>query len=399
MMEIGILEVISIVSFIYSLLILFFPFASINEIFIIFIWSIMVSIATAYGYKKSKLYQIMALLLLAPLIFFNSIKSIYFVVISAFLIYAYITKSFMKGCLSEYIDKLKKTYIVYVVVGVLLLVIAEGYYNFINPSIPFIIIYLMSTTMLIRSIRHLEAGMDIKKIRQVNYRYLGAISVISLIVSLDKLRNSIFYMIKQTYLFLIDIVMKILYYPIMIIMIGVNKVIIFIQNMIRNSSNEHKQLVEKFTDELPVEKNVQTVISSPTSHRLIEILLIILTIYLIYKLILKSGNRTYKGLEYTEEREYIKDPKEKKKRFFRERYPKELKGQIRYFYRRYLEKLDNKKVQILKSDTSLEVNEKAEEVFKEGIEKIRNIYIDSRYGDKDLDKNKVEEMKGLYKNL
>lgn len=399
MMEIGILEVISIVSFIYSLLILFFPFASINEIFIIFIWSIMVSIATAYGYKRSKLCQIMALLLLVPLIFFNSIKSIYFVVISAFLIYAYITKSFMKGCLSEYIDKLKKTYIVYVVVGVLLLVIAEGYYNFINPSIPFIIIYLVSTTMLIRSIRHLEAGMDIKKIRQLNYKYLGAISVISLIVSLDKLRNSIFYMIKQTYLFLIDIVMKILYYPFMIIMIGVNKVIIFIQNMIRNSSDEHKQLVEKFTDELPVEKNVQTVISSPTSHRLIEILLIILTIYLIYKLILKSGNRTYKGLEYTEEREYIKDPKEKKKRFFREKYPKELKEQIRYFYRRYLEKLDNKKVQILKSDTSLEVNEKAEEVFKEGIEKIRNIYIDSRYGDKDLDKNKVEEMKGLYKNL
>lgn len=398
-MEIGILEVISIVSFIYSLLILFFPFASINEIFIIFIWSIMVSIATAYGYKRSKLYQIMALLLLVPLIFYNSIMSIYFVVISAFLIYAYITKSFMKGCLSEYIDKLKKTYILYGVVGVLLLVIAQGYYDFINPSIPFIIIYLMTTTMMIRSIRHLEAGMDIKKIRQVNYKYLGAISVISLIVSLDKLRNSIFYMIKQTYLFLIDIVMKILYYPIMIIMIGVNKVIIFIQNMIRNSSNEHKQLIEKFTDELPVEKNVQTVISSPTSHRLIEILLIILTIYLIYKLILKSGNRTYKGSEYTEEREYIKDPKERKKRFFREKYPKELKEQIRYFYRRYLEKLDNKKVQILKSDTSLEVNEKADKVFKEGIEKIRDIYIDSRYGDKDLDKNKVEEMKGLYKNL
>ncbi|MBU5313670.1 hypothetical protein KQI38_16730 [Tissierella carlieri] len=395
------LEIMSVVSFIYSLLTIFFPFASISEIFIIFIWSITVSTIFAYTYRRSKTYQIIALLLLAPLIFYNNMESIYFVVIAAFLIHTYITKSFMKGSYSEYVDKLKKTYIVYGVTCILILTINEGYYNFINISIPFAIIYLMTTIILVRSIRHISTGMDMQKINQVNLRYIVMISVTSFIVTLDKLRNAIFLIIKGIYLFLIEIIMKILYYPITIMVTILNKVMEYIKGkMMENGNDVLEQLLGESTNESSrtLKKNAVRW-GNTLVQKVIGILLIITTIYIIYKLIIKVGERSYKGLEYTEEREYIKEPRKKKKRFSREKYPRELNEQIRYYYRRYLEKLDKKKIQILKSDTSLDINEKAEEIFEDKIEGIRKIYIDSRYGNKDADKNIVEEMESLYKNL
>lgn len=391
------LEIISIVSFIYSLLLMFFSFASINEVFIVFVWTIVVSYIFAFNHKKSKIYQTIILLLLAPLAFYNSMVAIYFLVISSILIYVYLTRSLMKGSYNEFADKLKKTYIMYGGVGIFAL-ISKGFHSFINFSIPFIIIYLMTTIILVRSIRHLESGMDMNKIRKVNARYLSAISAISFIVTLDKLRNFIFFIIKKMYLFIIDIIMKLLYYPVTIIANIINKIIEYLMRKAMENGALEQLLGEMFKNEPPPMEEIYEIYYSST-RTVMEIILIIFIIYMIYRLIIKVGDRSYKGVEYTEEREYIKESKGKKKRFSREKYPNELREQIRFFYRRYLEKLDKKKVQILKSDTSLDVNHKAREIFEEGIEKIRKIYIDSRYGDKDVDKKIVDEMKDLYKKL
>ncbi|WMM25988.1 hypothetical protein RBU61_04760 [Tissierella sp. MB52-C2] len=393
------LEVISIVSFIYSLLTIFFPFASINEIFIIFIWSIGVSLVFSYSYKKSKIYQIVSILLLAPLIFYNNIKYIAFVVISTFFIYTYITKSLMKGSHREYTDKIKKTYIVYGAICILLLLIDEGFNNFINISIYFTIIYLVTTIILLRATRHLEAGMDMKKIRQVNLRYLVMIFTISSIAISERLRSYIFLIIRQIYLFTIDIIMKILHYPIVIMVTIVNKVITYIMGKDADYGILESLLDELTKAEEPISSEKVLGTDNIFVQRAIQIILILFIFYMIYKLIIKTKDREYKELQYTEKREYIRDPKKRKKRFFKEKYPKELNQQIRYYYRRYMDKLDQKGIRVLKTDTSLEVNRKAEKTFKEGIEEMRNIYINSRYGNKDVDKNKVKEMKNLYKNL
>ena len=129
------------------------------------------------------------------------------------------------------------------------------------------------------------------------------------------------------------------------------------------------------------------------------IIFTILIIYIIYKLLVKTGNRQYEGLQYTEKRDYIEKDKRKKKSWFRERYPSEFKEQIRYYYRRYLNKLDKEDVEVLKSDTSLEVNEKAKRKFEEEIDEIRKIYIESRYGEKEVEKETVERMKTLFREL
>ncbi|HCX79593.1 MAG TPA: hypothetical protein DG577_09285 [Firmicutes bacterium] len=72
---------------------------------------------------------------------------------------------------------------------------------------------------------------------------------------------------------------------------------------------------------------------------------------------------------------------------------------MRYYYRKFLEKLVTKKVELTKADTSLVIQEKAEIVFPQGPEEIRDIYIASRYGEKEADSATAAQIGQLYKDL
>lgn len=397
MLEIIALEIISIVSFIYSLLIVFMPFAPINQVFIVFLWMTLGAMVFALVYKKSKVYRISGILLLMPLILFNTPRSIYFIIMTSILIISYIVKSLGQGNHYEYARKLKESYIIYTMIAIFGL-ISKGFHQLMSHGIPFIIIYLLTTVILVRSIRHIESGMDKSKIRKVNGRYLGIISIISFIVTLDRLRGFIFSTIEKIYDFTITIVLKILYYPIILVAMIINKLLLPI---LGNFWQGVDLLDFQMGVPSPEEFEVIDVITkdSPILNIIIRFIAIVLLLYIVYKLIIKIGSSSHEGIEYTEEREYIKSTKKEKRRLKKEKYPEDLKEQIRYYYRRYLEKLEEYQVELIQSDTSLEINKKAEEVFKEDLEKVRSIYIHSRYGNKDVDKSMVEEMEKLYKGL
>lgn len=397
MVEIIVLEIISMVSFIYSLIIIFMPFAPVNQAFVVFLWTILGSMIFALNYKKSKVYWISGLLLLMPLIFYNTSTSIYFILMTSTLIITYIVKSLGQGNRFQYARKLKESYMIYTMIIILGLT-SKGFHQLMSYGIPFIIIYLLTTVILVRSIRHIESGMDRSKIRKVNGRYLGIISIISSIVTLDRLREFIFSTIGNIYDFIITIVLKILYYPIILIAMIINKLLLPI---LGNFWQGVELLDFQMGIPSPEEFEQIDVITrdSPILNIIIRFIIIVLVLYIVYKLITKIGSSNHEGIEYTEEREYIKSSKKKKRRIIKEKFPQDLREQIRYYYRRYLEKLEDYNIELIKSDTSLEINEKAEEIFKEDLEKVRNIYIDSRYGNKNVDKSMVEEIERLYKSL
>ena len=121
--------------------------------------------------------------------------------------------------------------------------------------------------------------------------------------------------------------------------------------------------------------------------------------YILYRLLVKNDGKDYIGTEYTEHREYIKNENKKKRRLFGDRYPRNPRDQIRYYYRKYLEKLEKGDIAILKQDTSYKINQKARDSFGSEVDDIRNLYIESRYGNEDVSRETVETMKGLYKKL
>lgn len=394
MIDLILLELISLVSYIYSLILIFTSFAPINEMVLMFLWTIIVSLVFALSYKKSKLFEISILLLFLPLRFYNSKSAIFLTIVTTFFVYTYIKKSLLKTNYYEYMYKLKIAYFIYMpfiaIRGILMDLSGS-----IRYALIFIIIYLLSSILLTRVIRHLDSNMDIKKIRKTNIKYLVVMAVGFLIAVFDGLRGHI--------INFLDNLLVWIYYP-LYILLGKFKITDDARKVI-NQVFFFKRTKHVIPGEPEGARGIGGIINEEIQNnfsiftRMISILFILIIVCIIYILLIRARDRRCVTSEYIEEREYIREPRKKKKRFSRERYPKELKEQIRYYYRRYLEKLNKNKVEILKTDTSLQINQKAKEIFQEEIENIRKIYIDSRYGNKDIDKNIVEEMENLYKRL
>lgn len=394
MVEMILLEIISIISFIYSILLIMMPFASMKNVLIVFIWTIVAAIIFSMNYKKGLIQKLSVILLLMPLLVYNDPLSIYFIIISTILIVAYIVTSFLQGNHVEYADTLKNSYRIYIFM-IIVAIIYDGFSGVLAYGIPFIIIYLLTSTILLRTMRHLDSGMSLKDISSVNRRYIGIISIVSFIVTIESFRNIIFAAFNIVYTALISITFKILYYPVYFILSILDKLWLLGFSRLNPDGVEHA--VEGYE---PGEIDVQGVIKEfPALEFIFRIGLTLLLIYILYRLIRKVSNRNYESAEYTEERQFIKkDKKEKasKKKKRKEKYPQDRKDQIRYFYRRYLENLQEEKVELLNSDTSLDVNEKASGVFERSKnDEIRSIYIKNRYSNKDTRDEELEKIKKL----
>ena len=395
MIDLILLELVSFVSFLYSILLMFTSFAPIKEMMVIFIWTIGVSFAFAILSKKSRLFDISILLLLLPLKFYNNQSAILITVISIIFIYIYTKKSLAKVNYYEYTYKLKFTILLLIVlIGVRS--ILDELSGSIGYALSFIVIYLLSSVILTRLMRHIDSNLEIKKIRKTNIRYLIFMTIGFSIAVFDNFRENI--------INILDKLLTALYYPIYLLFGRIR-----FDSKLDEIKVEDINIVEPeevFIGELPDQMLADDQIGNKL-YKYFEIftkalifILILILVYFIYILFIRSGDKSYGNSDYTEEREYIKDKKKKrKKRLLRERFPSDLKEQIRYYYRRYLEKLKKNKIEILKTDTSLEVNERAEEIFEDDLERIREIYIETRYGDKDIDHDTVKEMEGLYKKL
>lgn len=393
MIDLILLELVSFVSFLYSIILMFTSFAPIKEMMVIFIWTIGVSFIFAVLSKKSRLFDISILLLLLPLKFYNNQSAILITFISIIFIYIYTKKSLAKVNYYEYTYKLKFTiFLLIVLIGIRS--ILDELSGSIGYALSFIVIYLISSVILTRLMRHIDSNLEIKKIRKTNIRYLIFMTIGFSIAVFDNLRENI--------INILDKLLTALYYPIYLLFgkIRFDSKLDEIKVEDMNFSEPEGVLI----GELPAEMLADDQIGNKL-YKYFEIftkalifILILILVYFIYILFIRSGDKSYGNSDYTEEREYIKD-KKKKKRLFRERFPSDLKEQIRYYYRRYLEKLKKNKIEVLKTDTSLEVNERAEEIFEDGLERIREIYIETRYGDKDIYHDTVKEMEGLYKKL
>ncbi|HCX79591.1 MAG TPA: hypothetical protein DG577_09275, partial [Firmicutes bacterium] len=53
---------------------------------------------------------------------------------------------------------------------------------------PFIFVYFLSTILLIRSIRHIEAGMEIRRLQRSNVRYLIFMATVFLLTAVEQVR-------------------------------------------------------------------------------------------------------------------------------------------------------------------------------------------------------------------
>ena len=219
-------------------------------------------------------------------------------------------------------------------------------------------------------------------------------SMFSIIAVVDNIRNFIFSILGTIYQGILSFFMLIIYYPVSLVL----RLIDFIFKS-RGSQLENIHMDASLDEPLDFyyEQGEAPEFLLSIISFLVSSLVIVLVIYIVYRILRGLGNRVYYTIDYSEQKEYIK-PKKKKRRLFKEKYPKEPREQIRYYYRRYLEKLEKKEIVIKKDDTSLDIKNKSKNEFPE-TEEIRNIYIQARYKKEEPKKEKVEQIKNAYKKM
>lgn len=395
MISLLILETISVISLIFAVLNIIFNFTSGANIFGFFVYTSILGSGIAYLKKKNKIYLLGLLLLSPALFFFKGVRPVFFLLSLMVSIYIYFTRALDLGSYSYFSERFKKSFFIIGTLIFLAILISE-FREFLMPGLIFLVIYLISGLVLVRSIRHLESGMDIDKLKATNRRYLFVIFIVSIMIAIDPIRNAIAQGFSLVLGLAVDGILAILYIPIMLFAGLIDKII----NLIR--VREFQDL-EMGANEINYGEMGEGQAKWLESEVLIKLLmnimgliLILLGLYIIFKILSKLTNRDYEGLEYEEEREYIRT-RPRKKRFLRERYPKDLRGQIRYYYRRYLKDLGKKEIDLRSSDTSLDIKAKSEDEFKQS-EKIREVYIRARYKDGELKEEDLQRIKEAYKD-
>lgn len=393
MINILALEIISIVSLLFGVLSIFLNFTTTNYMFLSYIWLIFLSLSAAILYGKNKGYRFLLVLGSLPLIFFRERIAFTFFLLTIIIIFVYIQYGLNKGVYEELVRRFKASFLTLGGLSILA-IMSTSIRETIGQSILFFIIYILSTIIQIRSIRHLESGMDPRTLRKINTRYIVFMSIFSITAVVDSIRNSIFMVIGNIYQAIMNFFILIIYYP-------VNLVLRLIDYIFRSRGNQVENLeIDPTIDQAPdftYEQGETPELLVSIISFLVSALVIVLIIYILYRILRGLGNRVYSTIDYSEQKEYIK-PKKRKRKLFKEKYPKEPREQIRYYYRRYLEKLQKKEIVINEDDTSLDIKNKSKNEFTE-TEGIRNIYIEARYKNEEPKKEKVEQIKNAYKNM
>lgn len=190
MIEIIFIEIVSIASFLYALFILMMPSTFTGTIGPLFIWTILSSMIYAYLNKKHKLFNLSILLLLVPLVYFRETKAVIFILSTSLIIFLYIRNSLFKGHYYIHADKIKKSYLLFIPL-IYLRFMLDGFIISIGGAIPFIIIYIFSSIIFLRTIRHLDSNMGMKTIRKNNIKNILILSLIFPLIFFQNLRDII----------------------------------------------------------------------------------------------------------------------------------------------------------------------------------------------------------------
>jgi hypothetical protein len=387
-----ILELMAALSFVYAFFLLFIAFAPVPQVLLLFLWQLAAGLIFYWLAGKHKIGQLAALLLLLPLFCFSGILAACFILAAAAYCCIYIRTTLLRSNAEQSAKNFKRTLFIFISA-----LVFRYTWPFMLPSgslvqaAPFWIIYFLASVFFVRSIRHLESGLEPEKIRRANLRYLAGISVLSVLTALSGVREFINRALHQ------------LLYWLAYGFVYLGQLILWVyQALPRSFTNLLESWDSRNGQASPAPEGLESVGQAVEEQMaawdmaaldlIVPFILAALVIYILYRIIFTAGNRSFVGRDYVEVREYIKAAKPKKPRRRRERSASRSGQQIRLLYRRFLQKLSRQQVELQGTDTSLDVKLKADSVFSGDTRGIRELYTRSRYGNKPADPKAVAAM-------
>lgn len=387
-MEMMLLELFSIVSLTFSVLIVLFEVPQVKGV-ILLVYVMAVSALFLWKKVEGRFGALfMGTLFFLPYFTEVTQENAFFTVIYSVIFTLYFYRKMGTLYPEDVSLRLKISY-VFMILSALLGIWRESWRGMILAALPFMLLYFFVTIILTTSIRHRQAGLDENRNRRNILFYLGLTSVLSIAASIEEFRNIFLVGFRSFSGIFSDIFFKALYLIASVVFFFYEKLISFIKNLPKNQNPENAAPPEGFGESF--EETVAEIQSSPLMENLFSILMILIIVYVLVKFIRGRRGKRNEELPYEEVREFIMNEKDSGRRKRREKYPTEYREQIRYYYRIYLQNLAGK-VKLEKYDTSLTVRDKGERVHEHN-EEIRNIYAEHRYTDRSADESVVRKLK------
>ncbi|QCX32794.1 hypothetical protein FDN13_03210 [Caloramator sp. E03] len=301
----------------------------------------------------------------------------------------------------------KEMYVVLAVIIIGLIAQKTAYLN--KVSGPYIILFLISSIVLLRTLRYINYNGYDKKIDRINLIYSTLIAALTFTLSLDNIRQKIILLLIKAYYTFIDILMFLFSW--LFILIGY--ILAFIVDILKKIIDKKSfrdiniQIPKIQIEDIKISgpQNMTNLISSnPILNIILKSLIFILLIYLIAKIFKRQYYLNEATEFYTEKKEYIKENKNNLfssfKKYISNKKPKNYNELIRFYYLKFIKKSMLNRIEIKNSDTTFEINKKCEKIYDSKLlNDIRSIYIKIRYEDIKADKKMFKDFYEHYKKL
>jgi len=406
------LNLICNLSLVFS--ILNFSFSIIKGIYINeFIFPILLLTSYLPLYLRNRYRTLFYLFFLLYLIFIFISPSIYdkiLLSIISFYIFNLLNKH-MKGVRYsssvEYFRKSIPLIILIIFISIILKYIPEKFLLLERFVIPYIVIYLITSVILLRTLRYLEYNPLDKKIIFISLRYAIITIFISIILSIPQIRETIFTNFLILARFIFSIFLSVIGLIFIILSYIFLKFLFFLfshvtsKKMIKENPKEFQLMNQTFKNLM---KNFNNKISLNFIDTLIMIifssLILLITIYIIFKFLKKEDSVEKREEIYKEEKEFLNpniNPMRYILKFLRR---KESIDIIREYYKKYIKESIKRGVNFSLSDTTLDIYEKTKHIYDPILlHKIREIYVLVRYNLGKSPSKMAQEFIKLYKNL
>ena len=269
----------------------------------------------------------------------------------------------------------------------------------------FIIIFLVSSILLLRILRTINFDADNSKLIKINLLYGISIIGFAILLSIESVRTIIFNGINIVVNLFIPI-LKLLIYgiaallePIIMFLVKLIKVNPTFNKILEQISiSTNKKIFGDIKGHIPKDSHFIDVLSKVMFFAILAYILIRIIRHFLEKFRLSES-----GQDYIECKEFIKSDKKNKKKSIGnlETFkPRSYSESIRNYYKKFLKLCITNGIDLLSTDTTQQINKKSSNKFDiKVLEKIRKIYVKVRYNDDIGDKKSANDMADYYKQL
>lgn len=389
---------------------------------LLYIWFILASFLI-YRLSSKKIFVILlSILPFLPVLFIrDSLNIIFISIVGLYNLYllSRIVKRLTYGSSVEEFERVVPIIIIITIISVTVSLAFPDKAMIYNRSVlPYLVVYLVSTVILLRTLRYIEySSTENKDINKVNLFYSIGIITISFLLSLPTVRAILWRGISVGFTYVISGFLMGLAWLVFGVFYLFDKIVSLLGRFFKPVKRElpeikMDELTKRIFDMARTEEGREFVerkaTTSNTNYILIvifSIVIILIVAYILYTLFKKYESRHKpKEEDYIETKEFITIRKDEGsgvlKRILERLRPKDPVEKIRLYYKKYLLMCKEREIGLRESDTTLDIYSKSKDFFnKEVLPKIREVYVRVRYGLENPSNETVKEFIALYKRI